>query len=102
MNTIELLRGAEAALRKALPFLPADKEAHFVGEWLVEIAEANRKQEETNSISIEWSVEDVLEVRPDLNEKLAANVLRFIKRKHDAEIGVNWEVIKSAADTLYG
>ena len=37
-----LLRGAEAALRQALPFLPAEAEAVFVGEWLAEIADANR------------------------------------------------------------
>lgn len=37
-----LLRGAESALKKALLFLPADKEAIFVGEWLVKIAEVNR------------------------------------------------------------
>lgn len=37
-----LLLGAEAALRKALPFLPADAEAVFVGEWLAEIADVNR------------------------------------------------------------
>ena len=34
------LRGAQAALRKALPYLPADAEAVFVGEWLDEINEA--------------------------------------------------------------
>ena len=34
------LRGAQAALRKALPYLPADTEAVFVGEWLDEVNEA--------------------------------------------------------------
>lgn len=33
------LKGAESALRKALPYLPADKEAVYCGEWLVEIQE---------------------------------------------------------------
>lgn len=31
---LQALEGAQKALRVALPFLPADKEAHFVGEWL--------------------------------------------------------------------
>lgn len=31
------LEGAQKALRKALPFVPADNEAHFVGEWLDEV-----------------------------------------------------------------
>jgi len=39
------LRGAESALRKALPFCPADAEAHFVGEWLEEARAAIAKAE---------------------------------------------------------
>lgn len=30
-------KGAQSALRKALPFLPADREAIYAGEWLDEI-----------------------------------------------------------------
>lgn len=33
----EALKGAREAMRKALPFLPADSEAVFCGEWLDEI-----------------------------------------------------------------
>lgn len=33
-DLLAALEGAQKALRKALPFVPADKEAHFVGEWL--------------------------------------------------------------------
>ena len=36
---VAALKGAESALRKALPYLPADKEAVYCGEWLVEIRE---------------------------------------------------------------
>ena len=34
------LKGAQAALRKALPRLPADEEALFCGEWLDEVTAA--------------------------------------------------------------
>jgi hypothetical protein len=37
-QVLSALRGARAALRKALPFVPADSEAVFVGEWLDEIS----------------------------------------------------------------
>ena len=37
---LRTLRGAQGALRKALPHLPADTEAVTVGEWLDEINEA--------------------------------------------------------------
>ena len=40
MSDTELLKGAQKALRKALPFLPADKEAVFCGEWLSAINDA--------------------------------------------------------------
>lgn len=42
-NTAELLaalKGAESALVKALPYLPADTVAIYCGEWLAEIREA--------------------------------------------------------------
>lgn len=39
------LRGAQSALRKALPYLPADGEAVYAGEWLDEINEAIAKAE---------------------------------------------------------
>ena len=37
-NMLAALQGAQGALRKALPHLPADAEAVHVGEWLDEIA----------------------------------------------------------------
>jgi len=40
-----LLRGARDAMRKALPFCPPDKEAHYIGEWLDELNEELAKHE---------------------------------------------------------
>lgn len=54
------------------------------------------------SISIIWSVEDVLSVRPDLTEEQAWEVLTSIKNHHDATIGVNWDVLNITAALLYG
>ncbi len=54
------------------------------------------------SISIVWSVEDVLSVRPDLTEEQAWEVLKSIKNHHDATIGINWDVLNITADLLYG
>lgn len=44
-DMLKALKGAQSALRKALPFLPPDDEAHFIGEWLDEINEAIAKAE---------------------------------------------------------
>ncbi len=34
---LSALIGAEKAINKALQFVPADNEAHYLGEWLIEI-----------------------------------------------------------------
>jgi hypothetical protein len=53
-------------------------------------------------IAIVWTVDDVLEMRPDLNEDQAWKVLLFIEKHHDAGIGINWEVIEATAQILFG
>ena len=61
--------------------------------------EAMKKE---SSINITWTDEDVQSVRPDLNEHEARQVLSFLVDKHDANIGINWETIEAAAETLFG
>lgn len=52
-------------------------------------------------IAIIWSVEDVQEVRPDLDEEKAWKVLQACKSNHDANDGISWITIEEAADHLY-
>ena len=52
-------------------------------------------------IAIIWSVEDVQEVRPDLNDEQAMEVLLTVKKCHDATIGVTFEALEIAADNIY-
>jgi len=52
-------------------------------------------------IEIVWSVEDVQEVRPDLDDEQSMEVLYRVLKKHDASIGVSWDVIEFWADELY-
>jgi len=59
------------------------------------------KAKQDGSISITWSVEDVLEVRPDLNVDQAAEVLRQCKESHDSSVGITWEVLELAADACF-
>jgi hypothetical protein len=51
-----------------------------------------------DEISITWSYEDVQEQDPTLTDDEARQVLQLIKHKHDANIGVNWEVIDAWID----
>jgi hypothetical protein len=53
--------------------------------------------EPDTEVAIIWSVEDVWEVSPKLTPEQAIQVLRLVKRHHDSNQGVNWDVIESWA-----
>jgi hypothetical protein len=57
--------------------------------------------EETGTLVDEWHVDDVFNQRPDLTEDRAIEVLALIAHNFDANIGINWDVIDSAAHYLY-
>jgi hypothetical protein len=57
---------------------------------------------EQRQIAIVWNTDDVLEVRPDLSEEQAWEVLQLAEREHDATSGINWESLEAIADSLYG
>jgi hypothetical protein len=56
---------------------------------------------DANWIFSAWHVDDVLSERPDLTEEQCREVLRNLERNHDANIGINWEVIDTVAAILY-
>lgn len=49
-----------------------------------------------------WSVDDVQSVRPDLTDEQAWEVLLLAKHGHDANFGINWDVLSTLAESLYG
>jgi hypothetical protein len=49
-----------------------------------------------------WSIEDVQEVRPDLTDEQAWEVLQQAGRRNDAETGINWTVLECHAGMLHG
>lgn len=51
-------------------------------------------------ITIVWSVDDVLNVAPDLSEEQARQVLQVVREEHDADVGITWDVIADAADIV--
>ena len=60
-----------------------------------------RYDEKSKTLQDPWSVDDVLNQRPDLTEEQSCEVLAFIAKTFDANIGINWDVIDSAAEYLY-
>ncbi len=57
---------------------------------------------ESQQIAIVWSIQDVKEVRPDLTDAQAWEVLQLVERSHDANFGVSWETLDAAAHSLFG
>jgi len=53
-------------------------------------------------IAIIWSVEDVLMQCPWLSDEDAYEVLYNLEHKHDAGIGINWDVIDITAHIMFG
>lgn len=53
------------------------------------------------TISITWSIDDVLSVRDDLTDEQAKKVLLQIKTEHDSNIGINWDVIEQTAERMF-
>jgi hypothetical protein len=68
--------------------------------WVYEVT-LPANEADAGSIAIVWNVEDVLEVRPDLTEEQAKEVLRRVKHGHDANFGINWEVLTTVAGDLF-
>jgi hypothetical protein len=52
-------------------------------------------------IAINWYISDVKQVRPDLTNDQAQAVLQCIRDNHDANEGVNWDVIEHTAQDMY-
>lgn len=57
--------------------------------------------DKTQTLQDPWSVEDVQQQRSDLNHEQAVEVLAFMAETFDANIGINWDAIDSAAEYLY-
>jgi len=54
-----------------------------------------------DEIAIIWSAEDVLSIREDLTPEQALEVLEQADHKHDANIGINWDVLGYHANWMF-
>lgn len=62
----------------------------------------DRLHAERREIGVIWMIEDVTSLRPDLTEEQAWGVLLEADRRHDATIGINWDVLHYHAERLFG
>lgn len=52
-------------------------------------------------IAVLWHIDDVKHVRPDLTDAQCMTVLLDCQRRHDAEIGITWDVLSCQADEMF-
>jgi hypothetical protein len=53
-------------------------------------------------IAIVWNIHDVKEVRPDLTDDQAWEVLQQVERKQDVLVGVDQDLLRCVAEELFG
>jgi len=63
--------------------------------------EIAKSSKQITSIAVKWCVEDVQSIRPDLADEQASAVLQAADRCHNAEVGINWDVLRFHADELF-
>ncbi len=64
-------------------------------------ARALASTELADEITISWHIDDVREIRPDLTAEQCREVLQQAERRHDASVGINWDVLAIHADDLF-
>ncbi len=57
---------------------------------------------ENRQIAHIWGTDDVQDVRPDLDEDQAWQVLRDVEKRLDSQYGISWGTIEIIADELFG
>ena len=56
---------------------------------------------ERRKIAAIWSIEDVQFIRPDLSQNRAWEVLQEVEHRHNAELGITWQILELVADDLF-
>ncbi|NJR56748.1 MAG: hypothetical protein HC768_20710, partial [Acaryochloris sp. CRU_2_0] len=56
----------------------------------------------SDQIAIIWHIMDVKERSPSLTDDQAREVLARVMNTHDANHGINWEVLDASISVLYG
>ena len=57
---------------------------------------------ENRQIAHIWGIGDVQDLRPDLDDDQAWQVLQDVERRLDSQYGISWDTIEIVADELFG
>lgn len=53
-----------------------------------------------DEITIVWGIDDVKSIAEDLTDDQCREVLQMAKNNHDANVGINWEVLEQYAEEV--
>lgn len=67
----------------------------------VDVIEESQLVDLKTEIAIVWCIDDVLDVRPDLTEDQAGEVLSRVEDIHDCNLGVTWDTLRIVADDMF-
>lgn len=70
-------------------------------EMLAVLSDTESNVRKGDEIAIIWSIDDVMEMRSDLDEEQARQVLARVDRKHDSEYGVSHQTVKDTAEEMF-
>ena len=54
------------------------------------------------TITITWEIEDVKSLDSELTDEQAWEILLLVDKNHDANIGINWDVLEYYIQTIKG
>jgi hypothetical protein len=57
--------------------------------------------EQRGQVAVIWCIEDVQEIRPDLSDAQAWDVLQTCKDRHDCTLGFTWTFIELIAEEIF-
>ena len=78
-----------------------DSDSVYLSERWDDVQQLTKQEGYMASVNVTWSTEDVLQVAPELSQKQANAVLLLAGvAEHNAEVGVNWGVLRDWATTV--
>jgi hypothetical protein len=93
---LEVIKAAMSYARGHLEVIAEEADLEVTPK-LAESAE-KKLYDNPDEIAIVWHVDDVRMVAPRLSKKKAREILKIIHHKHNAELGINWDVIRAAIE----
>jgi hypothetical protein len=63
--------------------------------------DVHRVLETRKQVAVIWSLDDVQQTRPDLNDDQSWQVLQRCIHAHDCNYGFSWDLISFVADSLF-